>query len=60
MAWAVVEGCPGDTEAHIDEIMAPIVADNDENGVNVYKKDFDERYPDAWPVDDGEEGVVTW
>lgn len=34
---------------HAAEICAPFAWDADENGVNIYKRDFDERYPGANP-----------
>jgi hypothetical protein len=35
---------------HTKEILEPIARDNDGNGVNIYKKDFDAVYPGARPV----------
>lgn len=34
---------------HADEITAPITRDNDANDKNVYKSDFDDRYPRCRP-----------
>ena len=35
---------------HESAIKKPLGKDNDSNGVNVYKKDFESRYPSARPV----------
>ena len=47
-AWSIRQQyyAPAD---HVDEICAPFSQDVDENGVNVYKKDYDARYPGANP-----------
>ena len=43
LAWG------GDMGMHADEVLAPLVADNDEDGVNRNKKDYVARYPGAEP-----------
>ena len=35
---------------HDAEILKPLARDNDSKGINVYKKDFESRYPDSRPT----------
>lgn len=45
-AWKIDVGY-SDPSSHLDEIVSPMVADNDSNGINVYKIDYDNLYPNA-------------
>ena len=56
LAWG------SDMGSHADEVLAPLVDDNDEDGVNRNKKDYVARYPGAEPqAPSGSEavGVLT-
>ena len=47
-AWDEAESYSNPT-AHYSSIDAIITSENDSNGINIYKKDFDEVYPESEP-----------
>lgn len=47
-AWDISNSY-SDASGHQEEIVAPLAVDNDSNGKNRYKKEFDELYPSAAP-----------